>query len=450
MKKTRRPTRSHRTRSHQRRRSRRAGGRKPDRKAEGALAERRLREVFTEKVVNELRAETGYNPRQRHATAYRLLTVVLQAYLFGQTLRFSRLRAFFVKAYGPIRPRAFQLRFKSEAAAAFFRAAFERLVHSVVSSTTVSLEGKLAMFRDVVVYDGTCQRVPPRGRSALPSTVDGRAGAKWLVGYSLKTGLVEQAAVDAETRSELPMWRKLVGDLQPQVLYLLDLAFFERALFARAQQAGAHLLLRLKSGTKLKVVGLDWSLSYWMQTQSRRRGTVYDIDVRWGRGRNAVVLRCVGMSLGGKAGVRFYLTTVPRSKMTARHIIEAYRLRWSIELLFRELKQSADIGRSATADPNALAALTYGAMLGHVLVRSLRITAALRHDVPLEQLRPLAVADVARAYATEIIAALLAPRATRWNALVVRIADDIVLFSRERKPSRSRPRITLKLGATGG
>jgi hypothetical protein len=62
-----------------------------------------------------------------------------------------------------------------------------------------------------------------------------------------------------------------------------------------------------------------------------------------------------------------------------------YRLRWLIELLFRELKQATDFGRSFTANARAVQVLTYGAMLAHVLVRSLRIQTALANDVPLER-----------------------------------------------------------------
>jgi IS4 transposase len=81
---------------------------------------------------------------------------------------------------------------------------------------------------------------------------------------------------------------------------------------------------------------------------------------------------------------------VPRSQLSAQQIVQAYRLRWRIELLFREIKQATDLGRSFTGDVHALQAMTYGAMLAHVLVRSLRIQAALDNEIPLEQLRPLA------------------------------------------------------------
>jgi hypothetical protein len=93
----------------------------------------RMHEVFSEGVVDELRRETGYNPRQRRATAYRLLLCCVEACLFGKTLGFAAIQAFFVKRFGPIRRRAFQLRFKSAAAVRFFRAALDRVIGRAVT-----------------------------------------------------------------------------------------------------------------------------------------------------------------------------------------------------------------------------------------------------------------------------------------------------------------------------
>lgn len=419
-----------------------------------------MAEVFSPEVVARLRRETGYNPRQRLARAYRLLVVSVEAYLLGQSLCFAALRACFLKRYGSIRPRAFQLRFKSATAAAFFGAAFMMLVRVVVDSVSLKLEGALAAFDDVRVYDATGQRVPARGRAALPGCTKGHAGAKLVLGYSLKTGLVEEATLGAETSRDTHLWRQLVPELKPRVLYLLDLAFFERALFQEALRTGAHLVMRLKRGARLTVLGhlhgrrhvrLDaWSLAKYLRDHPRGRGTTYDLDVRWGKGKTAVELRLVGVSLGGRKGLRFYLTTVSRATMSAAELVETYRLRWLIEFLFREMKQSADIGRSATADRNALRALTYGAMMGHVVVRSLRLTAAMRHHVPLEQLRPLACLHVLRPFAVQVADALLSFDATDWARLVADISALIVTFSREVKPSRRRSRIASHLGAIGG
>jgi hypothetical protein len=162
-----------------------------DTKREAEAVERQLQRAFTPEVIDELRAETGYNPRQRVGTAFRLMLTVVEAFLVGQTLSFTSLRAIFVRRFGFVRPCPFQMRFKQASAAAFFRGALERLVASVASSAGLELNGPLGRFEDVRIYDGTGQRVPPRGRDALPGCTKGKAGAKWVHGYSIKTGLLE-------------------------------------------------------------------------------------------------------------------------------------------------------------------------------------------------------------------------------------------------------------------
>jgi hypothetical protein len=423
--------------------------------------ERQLCDVFSAKVVDRLREQTGYNPRKRKATALCVLLIVVQAYLLGQAMSFARLRALFVARFGAIRPRAFQLRFKSAEAVAFFRAALAEAITAVVSAAGVRLEGALASFADVRVYDGTAMRVPMRGKRAWPASHDDRAGAKLLLGYSLKTGVIERAAIAAETTGELPLWRTLVPSMERNVLYLMDLGYFDRDVFRHADQVGAHVLLRLKSKTKLWVVGhrtqagyvplgRRWSLATFLSAASKARGTTYDLDVVWGRGKQAMHLRLVGVSLGGHAGLRFYLTTVPPSRLSPATMAQIYRLRWLVEILNRELKQEADLGRCDTADPHAVAALAYGALIGHVLVRGVRICAALRSGLPLTELRPLAALHLVRAYAVALIDLLATHDIARWHRAIERITPLIVEVAHEAISSRSRPRIADRLGASGG
>jgi len=439
-------------------RATRASASRPAGSAEAAAVEQALHRAFTPAVIDELRQQTGYNPRQRVGTAFRVMVTVVEAFLVGQTLTFASLRAIFIRRFGFIRSCPFQKRVKQASAAAFFKAALERLVASVVGAAGLTLDGPLGRFTDVRVYDGTGQRVPPRGRTALPACTKGKAGTKWVMGYSLKTGLLEHGICGAETASEAPLWKKLVPTFTRGALYLLDLGFFERSLFAAAKEAGAHVLMRLKSNAKVRVTrslsdnGMvklpGWSLAYYLEGVSRRRGTVFDLDVTWGKGKDQITLRLVGYAHTAR-NIRWYLTTVPRHMLSARQVIQSYRLRWLIELLFREIKQATDLGRSFTADRHAVEALTYGAMLAHVLVRSVRIQAALANDVPLEQLRPLATLHVVRAYARDLLDALVSFSRSVRTRVFAAVGAALVSIAREVKPSRSRPRIALKLGACG-
>ena len=93
--------------------------------------------------------------------------------------------------------------------------------------------------------------------------------------------------------------------------------------------------------------------------------------------------------------------------------------------------------------------MTYGAILAHALVRSMRIMAALANQVPIEQLRPIACLRMVQACARELIDALSGPSAPAWERVTTAVGWLITEFARERRPSCSRPRIALNLGAIG-
>src|SRR5690606_13728909 len=87
--------------------------------------------------------------------------------------------------------------------------------------------------------------------------------------------------------------------------------------------------------------------------------------------------------------------------------------------------------------------------LAHVLVRSLRFEAALRNEIPIEQLRPLACLHVARAFARDIVDGLASCSRTAFADLLVHMTPTLLAIAREQKPSRWRTRISLILGAVG-
>jgi hypothetical protein len=98
--------------------------------ATAAVVEGELLRAFSPEVMDELRARTGYNPRQRVITALRLTLTVVEAFLVGQTLSFAALRAIFARRFPVSVVLLFQLRFKQPEAVAFFREALRHLHRS--------------------------------------------------------------------------------------------------------------------------------------------------------------------------------------------------------------------------------------------------------------------------------------------------------------------------------
>ena len=424
----------------------------------------RVHTLLGRKHVDLLRSETGYNPRQRVATAHRLLLTCVEGCLSGQTLGFSTLRAFFVKRFGPIRPRAFQLRFKSSSAVAFFERALSYLVAQVLEEFAPPLTKTLSGFADIHVYDASQQRVPARGRKQdLCSTKPELGGSKWLIGYSLRHGAAFHALGGSGCMPELKNFWHLVGRLRPGVLYLVDLAYFSREMFIRATEQGAFVLMRLKACKSFRkqlhvVSAIEGGVPYrprkftrlpaYLRRAQREKNFLIDLDVHWDVSKSPLALRCVG-AYHRKTGWRLYLTTVPRNRLAPEQLVATYRLRWLVEFLFREWKQQLDWGRSATSDKHALFALTYAALFAHALMRSLRIATALRNDVPLDSLRPLASLHALRACAADLISAAIARPPRIWNLCIDNLAHVLFHLAYEQKSSRNRTRIAHQLGAIG-
>jgi hypothetical protein len=54
------------------------------------------------------------------------------------------------------------------------------------------------------------------------------------------------------------------------------------------------------------------------------------------------------------------LSTFPAAQYTTRRVLEAYRLRWQVELVFKRLKQIAQLGHLPKHDPESSQAWLYG------------------------------------------------------------------------------------------
>ncbi|WP_343075010.1 transposase [sulfur-oxidizing endosymbiont of Gigantopelta aegis] len=70
---------------------------------------------------------------------------------------------------------------------------------------------------------------------------------------------------------------------------------------------------------------------------------VIDMDIQWEEKDKIINCRMI-VSWNPVANYFQYLTTnLPRDTFSPEHIIEAYRLRWQIELMFKEWKSFANL-----------------------------------------------------------------------------------------------------------
>jgi len=101
-------------------------------------------------------------------------------------------------------------------------------------------------------------------------------------------------------------------------------------------------------------------------------GKSWDLDVMlggWSRSRPAVSARLV--VLRGPHGQAFtYLTNLPRDIWSPETLREMYRLRWQIELVFKELKQHCNLTSVPSKDRYAVQVFVWASLLALTLSRT--------------------------------------------------------------------------------
>ncbi len=101
----------------------------------------------------------------------------------------------------------------------------------------------------------------------------------------------------------------------------------------------------------------------------RRR---WDLEVEWERPQGRFLrLRMVLVWKAHTKQFMVLLTNVPRRVLSARQVAEVYRLRWQVELLFKEWKSYANLHEFASANPALVEGLIWASLCAAALKRSL-------------------------------------------------------------------------------
>lgn len=134
------------------------------------------------------------------------------------------------------------------------------------------------------------------------------------------------------------------------------------------------------------------------------------------RHRDTRVYRLVGVYDEARRGYRLYLTSIPVDRLDARDVAETYRLRWQVELLFKELKTHHRLDQLPSARRDVVEALVYASILS--LAASRALLDALRQRLPDGRcIPPLRWAAVFEVIAPALLTAVLARCGHRQQAI---------------------------------
>jgi hypothetical protein len=268
---------------------------------------------------------------------------------------------------------------------------FSRLMHDVFESMLNSLclqvlaplrGGPFARFRDIVIQDGTSFALQDglaeafRGRFTTLSP----AAVELHCTMSVFSDNLETVVITSDAESErhhLPE----PADLKDKLL-LGDRGYDSTAYMLAVDEKGGFFLIRVRKCLNPRVTKIHRQGQRYRDLEGKRLRTVlrrlpkdeqFDMDVGWEDredGPDCSFRLVVCWNPAKKDWVRL-MTNLDRDLFSPEDILQAYRLRWQIELLFKELKSYANLHKFWTTKEPIAEGLMWASLCAAFLKRYL-------------------------------------------------------------------------------
>ncbi|WP_298771755.1 IS4 family transposase [uncultured Shewanella sp.] len=240
-----------------------------------------------------------------------------------------------------------------------------------------ALPKRLKQFKQVILHDGSSLTVHPELASEFKGrfTKTAPAAVECHVSLSLFERKITRMNIAADSISEhdyLPAAQTLKS-----CLFLADSGYVNTPYFAELDANNANYIVKGKSnlnpiiikayngrgkalkrpvGKKLKEI-----------TQKQNGQKMMDFDVAWGK-YQCRLLRCW---VASEQKFVIWLTNLPRSTFSADDVTMLYRVRWQVELLFKELKSYNNLRKFNTKKKPIVEGLTWASLLTLIIKRAI-------------------------------------------------------------------------------
>jgi IS4 transposase len=363
--------------------------------------------MFPTALLKRLALSTGTVRRRRRVDPVQLFWVVVLTLGSGRSRTFADLRRSYERVTGTqLSASSFYNRF-TPAFTGFLKEVLE------LGLEKLHCQGEragavLGEIRDVLCVDSTVIRLHDALASCWPAcrTNHTLAAVKMHTVLNVRGLGPQRVKITSERVHDGPALR--AGRWVKGRLLLFDLGYFRYALFAAIHQQGGFFLTRLKDnanptlrrlyrrhrGRALAIEGLGLR-----EIRSRLRRSVFDAEaeicfqrrIYAGKRRTATQrVRIVGLWDQTREVYHWYITNLPVDQLKAEDVGKLYAARWTIELLFRELKSCYQLESMPSRKRHVVEAFLYASLLtllaSRALLLALRRWGSLAHRrTPLER-----------------------------------------------------------------
>jgi hypothetical protein len=342
---------------------------------------RKLTNSLSEKTINSLAREHGFCQRQRRLLPFKMTTCLIAALASGKIESVADIQRRYCEWSGSdVSYRAFHNQFSKPEFPDFMREVLSSLLtHWLQPAQAFPAGHAFQQFQQILIQDGSSfalkdtlrKTFPGRFKTISPAAVELQVTMDLLADQPCSIELTPDTHSE---RASLPEVEELTG-----CLLLLDRGYFDLDWFQRLGDAGGFYIARSKNtinplvvsatredGKSLKTMQ-GKTLKAVQQQLPRRQRT--EMEVTWIKNHKTIHARLIAFWDKRDKQFTWLITNLPTERFSLADISNAYRLRWQIELLFKEWKSYANLHRYDTGKAPVAEGLIWAAIAAALVKR---------------------------------------------------------------------------------
>ena len=361
-----------------------------------------LASLFDDATLRRLAKQTGFVVRERRLDVVALFWTLVLGPLTAQVTSPVGLQRRYHETTGTVlATSSFSERFDASLVA-WLQACFAHAVENA-ARCPAEMADSLAALGELVAVDSTVLHLHDALATRWPGCrKQAPAAAKLNVVYNVSHGHVEAATLAPERRSEHQLMK--VGAWVRGKVLLFDLGYFKLQTFWRIHAHDGLFVTRLKSGATPAITALNGTVRGRAKDLVGQRVAdvlpalarqCLDCEVEYrvsrkglpgrpttDRRAHRLPLRVVAWRNHETGDYHTYLTNIPADFLTAEEVVLLYRARWTVELLFKQMRSLGGLEALQSQKPEVVTAGVLAALLGVVANRQLLagLKAALRDE----------------------------------------------------------------------
>lgn len=342
---------------------------------------KQFKKTFCEAGLNALGKAVGFCKRRRDITPYRLCLGLVEVFAAGKVETIADIhRAFNARCRTDVQYKPFHNQLAKAQFPQFMRAMCGRSLEQLACEALRFAEGSpFARFERIELQDGTSFAVKSTLRESFPGRFRkvSPAAVELHVTLDLLSEQASSIVLTPDTDSEaqyLPDPETLAA-----CLVMGDRGYFKKEYLRDVAAHGGSFIIKGKAGMNPKVVfaasedGVErksWCNKGLRDIKGKLlKSQRMDMDVQWPLKGGPFRCRLIVSWNPETKAYQYLLTNLSRAEFSVDNILDGYRLRWQIELMFKEWKSHANLHAFDTSNPYIAEGLIWSSLCAAILTR---------------------------------------------------------------------------------